>query len=318
MSDNTKISWGDATWNPVWGCTPVSPGCDHCYAETRNARYGGGVAPNWGPGAPRRRTSESNWKKPYAWNRAHDKFFTANGRRQTVFCASLADVMDNAVPDSWRFDLATVILDTPNLIYLLLTKRVGNAHAMLLDMFPNGIPENVRLGITVVNQEESSRDLPKLLMVKKELNVRAVFLSIEPMLGPISLARDEGRFWFANWLTGLWKPKDGSKGDGPSATKIDWVICGGESGADARPMNPGWVKDLRDECAEAGTPFLFKQWGEWAPVVKPAPLAPGDEWVDYYAGKAPAGAFSVTAMRRVGKKAAGRLLDGVTHDGFPT
>jgi protein gp37 len=125
MSENSKIEWTDHTFNPWEGCQKVSPGCDHCYAETRNARFAGGTAINWGPGAPRRRTSPANWRKPPQWNKTHAEFFAAHGRRQRVFCASLADVFDNAVDEQWRADLFALIRATPNLDWLLLTKRIG-------------------------------------------------------------------------------------------------------------------------------------------------------------------------------------------------
>jgi len=162
MSENTKIEWADHTFNPWEGCQKVGPGCDHCYAETRNARFAGGAAVNWGPGAPRRRTSAANWRKPLAWEKAHAEFFAAHGRRQRVFCASLADVFDNSVDPQWRFDLMRLIEQTPNLDWLLLTKRIGNAAAMLdqavlainhgrWNWRDNAFP-NVWLGATVVNR----------------------------------------------------------------------------------------------------------------------------------------------------------------------
>jgi protein gp37 len=123
MSANSKIEWTDHTFNPWEGCQKVGPGCDNCYAEARNARFGGGQAVNWGPGAPRRRTSIANWQKPLAWNRAHAAFLAEHGRRQRVFCASLADVFDNAVDPAWRADLFQLIEATPELDWLLLTKR---------------------------------------------------------------------------------------------------------------------------------------------------------------------------------------------------
>ena len=116
MSENTSIEWVDHTFNPWEGCQKVSPGCDHCYAETRNARFAGGTAINWGPGAPRRRTSAANWKKPIAWNSAAANFMAAHGRRQRVFCASLANVFDNEVDPAWRVDLLDkLIAKTPHL-----------------------------------------------------------------------------------------------------------------------------------------------------------------------------------------------------------
>ena len=198
MAENTKIEWTDHTFNPWEGCQKVGPGCDNCYAETRNARFAGGQAINWGPGAPRRRTTAANWRKPLAWNANHEAFFAEHGRRQRVFCASLADVFDNAVDPQWRVDLFELIMKTPHLDWLLLTKRIGNAydmiHAALWDLADAAstqhnttltLPTNVWLGATVVNQEEADRDIPKLLAVPAKVR----FLSMEPLLGPVDLER---------------------------------------------------------------------------------------------------------------------------------
>ncbi|MGX5887844.1 phage Gp37/Gp68 family protein, partial [Burkholderia gladioli] len=323
VSENSKIEWTDATFNPWEGCQKVGPGCDHCYAEARNARFGGGTAVNWGPGAPRRRTSAANWREPVRWNARHEEFFAAHGRRQRVFCASLADVFDNAAPAAWRRDLAALIEATPALDWLLLTKRIGNAAAMLVDMFPGGTPDHVWLGATVVNQTEADRDVPKLLATP----ARVRFLSIEPMLGPVDL----GRAWHGEAAVGGRCP-----GRYLPALRevlrpsISWVIAGGESGPGARPEHPDWPRALRDQCAKAGVPFLFKQHGEWAPgsgdfgagrfataaVAFDGRVVPGG----YRAQDYPTGASSADGwalVHRVGKRAAGRLLDGVEHNGFP-
>lgn len=330
MSENSKIEWTDHTFNPWEGCQKVGPGCDHCYAETRNARFGGGTSINWGPGAPRRRTSVSNWNKPKAWNAAHAEFFAKHGRRQRVFCASLADVFDNAVDPQWRADLFALIWATPHLDWLLLTKRIGNVRPMLkalnhgsdedltlLDMMP--LP-NVWLGTTIVNQEEADRDISKLLAVPAAKR----FLSIEPLLGPVDLTDlvqtvGPGEHHYSALDCDV-DPAD----DEWNGATVDWVIVGGESGPGARPMHPDWARSLRDQCAAAGVPFLFKQWGEYVDahgghgeglgfVHKGQP-----ESYLLITGKATSVQQSgSTAMHRVGKKAAGRLLDSITHDGFP-
>lgn len=311
MSENSKIEWTDHTFNPWEGCQKVGPGCDHCYAETRNARFGGGVATNWGPGAPRRRTSPTNWRKPLAWNARHAEFFGEHGRRQRVFCASLADVFDNAVPTLWRQNLMTLVADTPNLDWLFLTKRIGNARKMLIEASMHdgrllaandqyAPPPNLWIGATICNQEEADRDIPKLLAVP----ARVRFLSMEPLLGPVVLRPA----WTTRWPDRRADVQDGG------CPPLDWVIAGGESGPGARPMHPDWARDLRDQCAAAGVPFLFKQWGEWAP---------SENWPDDVA--IPSGTIHYLdesrddrqAMWKVGKKAAGRLLDGRQHDGFP-
>jgi protein gp37 len=259
VSENSKIEWTDATWNPWEGCQKVGPGCDHCYAETRNARFGGGTAVNWGPGAPRRRTSTANWKKPLQWNAAHAKFFAEHGRRRRrrVFCASLADVFDNAVDPQWRTDLVALVAATPNLDWLLLTKRVGNVRSMVPPgwLEPGGWPTHVRIGITVVEQSEADRDIPKLLALGCP-----TFLSMEPLLGPIDLSaididgHQETLPLGAGWLGRL-------EMGHTEGSRIDWVIVGGESGHGARPMHPAWVRSLRDQCKAAGVPFLFQAMG---------------------------------------------------------
>ncbi|MFM0226118.1 phage Gp37/Gp68 family protein [Paraburkholderia dipogonis] len=309
MSENSSIEWTDHTFNPWEGCQKVSPGCDHCYAEARNARFGSGTAINWGPGAPRRRTSAANWRKPLQWNANHAAFFEEHGRRQRVFCASLADVFDNAVDPAWRRDLFDLIELTPNLNWLLLTKRIGNVMSMVSEtaqyQFNLGclekprLPENVWIGATIVNRDEMLRDAEKLLSVPAHVR----FWSVEPMLGDL--------------------------GEIPPHLMPDWVICGGESGPNARPMHPEWACDLRDQCAEAGTPFLFKQWGEWAPgencggtPTRTERIADwfGDEWIfDAMTPRDHDGLHfdDEPLLYRIGKKIAGRHLDGRTHDEFP-
>lgn len=249
MGDVTKIAWTDSTFNPWIGCTKVGLGCDACYAEAQDKRWHGGE--HWGPGAPRRRTSENLWKGPETWDRyraAGKLTFKRKGADVPtplwVFCASLADVFDNEVASAWRADLWRLIARTPHLRWQLVTKRVGNVSKMLpLDWEElTGIPfatafTHVGIIATVVNQEEYDRDVPKLLALKA-LGVRWVGLSVEPMLGPISL--------------------------GDRAARLDWIICGGESaqgGQPARPFELRWAYWLRDQCAAHGIPFFMKQLG---------------------------------------------------------
>lgn len=331
MTQNTKIEWCDHTFNPWEGCQKVGPGCDHCYAETRNARFAGGTAINWGPGAPRRRTSASNWALPIRWNAQAAAFMAQHGRRQRVFCASLADVFDNAVAPQWRADLFALIASTPNLDWLLLTKRIGNVQGMLaelahgndtelslLDMMPL---HNVWIGATIVNQEEADRDIPKLLAVP----ARVRFLSMEPLLGPVTLREVQSDMCEIDALTGnhgVLRPLRGR-----SEAKVHWVICGGESGTGARPMHPDWARGLRDQCKAAGVPFLFKQWGEWAPgenvELQRGTVATAKwfnaEWSFHEEDLATTDGHidDEPDLYRIGKKAAGRLLDGREWNGFP-
>ncbi|HDR9585221.1 TPA: phage Gp37/Gp68 family protein [Burkholderia stabilis] len=303
MAVDSKIEWTDATFNPWIGCTRVSPACDHCYAAVSTPARTLGV--EWGPHAERRRTSPGNWRTPIRWNAQHDSFFAEHGRRRRVFCASLADVFDNAVNPYWRADLFDLIEQTPNLDWLLLTKRIGNVLPMIEDMAARRfdleclheprLPDNVVLGATIVNRAEMLRDASKL----KVAGARVTFWSVEPMLGNL--------------------------GDIPPELLPDWVICGGESGHAARPMHPDWVLALRDQCTAAGVPFLFKQWGEWCPRGPESmgyPLVDGVPRVRLTdAGdngrQLGARGDSDCWMNRAGKAASGRLLDGRTWDEFP-
>lgn len=287
MAEETGISWTDATFNPWMGCTKVGPGCDHCYAEklvdSRMHRA------KWGVGEPRTRTSHSNWEKVQAWNRHPEKLIGRQwpARKPRVFAASLADIFDNEIDPQWRDDFWDLVSKTENLQWLIVTKRISNVFDMLPADFGAELERgkycysNIVLIITVVNQAEANRDITRLLRIKAHFPWLKVGLSIEPMLGPIS---------------GIVKPQGG-----PS---IDWVICGGESGADARPMPKAWALSLRDQCVAAGVPFHFKQWGEWHP---------NDE--AFASGMY--GLKNDTGETKIGKHRAGRYLDGVEHNGFP-
>lgn len=332
MAENSKIEWTTHTFNPWEGCQKIGPGCDNCYAEARDVRFTGGT--HWGPGAPRRLTGRANWNKPLPW----DSDAAKAGTRPRVFCASLADVFDNAVDPKWRADLFDLIRITPNLDWLLLTKRPGNIAKMLPAGWGDGRP-NVWLGCTVVNQEEADRDIPKLLSVPAAVR----FLSMEPLLGPVDLTQIEtkhdGGTLCINALSGdCWDTENGDifgVFDHANETRISWVIVGGESGPHARPMHRDWARSLRDQCVAAGVPFLFKQWGEFAPgdafgleADGPVTNRKGDvkDWMDRYVTTAEGGqrlqghsftGHGTNLVYRVGKKAAGRTLDGVEWSQFP-
>lgn len=281
MAETTGIAWTDSTFNPWIGCTRVSPGCDHCYAEAWDRRFAvSGHAMHWGIGKPRQRTSASNWQQPLRWERGHVEFMREHGRRRRVFCASLADVFDNEVPIAWFVDLMELVRATPNLDWLMLTKRIGNWSSRISEAvcyldeqtpasYPlplrrwlvswldgDEAPGNVWLGISVVNQTEADRDIPKLLAVP----ARVRFLSVEPMLGPIEL-RQRGYFHYCEQhdRTGF---IDGTQVLRPP---LDWIIVGGESGPHARAMPVEGARSLRDQCAAAGVPFFFKQMGGYGP-----------------------------------------------------
>lgn len=308
MSENSKIEWTDHTFNPWTGCTKVSPACDNCYAEGWSKRSG---HVHWGPHGDRRRTK--TWGDPVKWNRQAEGL----GYRPRVFCASLSDVFDNqrSIDPAWRRDLWHLIHQTPRLDWLLLTKRPQNIAKMLPEAY--GAPawgdgwHNVWLGTTVENQEEADRRIPHLLNIP----ARVRFLSCEPLLGPVCLkdmdverhpaAHGLGRLG-GYWINALTGENDDMCRPCPDVPRIHWVITGGESGPGARPTHPQWFRELRDQCAAAGTPFLFKQWGEWVSVSEVEGPGRHHQFED--------GA----TVRRVGKKLAGRTLDGVIHNAFPT
>lgn len=321
MAENSGIEWTDHTFNPWTGCTKLSPACDHCYAEAWSKRSG---IVEWGPRANRRRTSPANWRKPLKWNEQAK----AAGQRHRVFCASLADVFDNhkSIDITWRMDLWALINQTPHLDWLLLTKRPQNIEKMLPHPWIAGW-RNVWLGTTVENQLEANRRIPELLK-----NPAAVhFLSCEPLLGPVHLLEHLGT---SIRISTRFDPESGQCRDRRSVRPgIDWVITGGESGSRARPAHPNWFRDLRDQCAEAEVPFFFKQWGDWLPwepdsapcwkrqdglvedgnILFSANMDDDPKWDDGGTDQE----FGWVAYQRVGKKAGGRELDGVVHDGYP-
>lgn len=271
MGQDTQIEWTDYTFNPWIGCTKVSPGCARCYAEEQdNFRFSktlGGATKeqpisHWGKGAPRYRTSASNWKEPVKWDR-----LAAGGHheeRPRVFCASLADWLDEEVPIEWLADLLKLIHDTPNLDWLLLTKRPGNWRERIEDVLKwieaqpgwgldkvepprlalrNWLADwlvlhkalaNVWMGATVENQAMADERIPELLRIPAKVR----FLSCEPLLEGIHVWR-------------LWE-KHG---------KPDWVIIGGESGPKARGCNVEWIRSLVKECQAAGVAAFVKQLG---------------------------------------------------------
>lgn len=226
MAESTKIEWADMTFNPWIGCTKVSLACDNCYAEEMmDKRYG---RARWGAGEDRVRTSRGNWAKPRKWDKE------AAGTRPFVFCASLADVFDNEVDPEWRRDLMLLIEATPNLVWLLLTKRIGNVIRMTDSMHGHRpLPANVAIGATMANQYEYDRDRWKLKEVKENRGPLFTFGSFEPLLGLVLLDN----------------------------SAPDWIIVGGESGRNARPMNLDWARSMRDQSARLGRVFNFKQVG---------------------------------------------------------
>ena len=347
MGENSTIEWTHHTFNPWIGCTKVSPACRHCYAERDfDHRYG---KVKWGQAGTRVVTSDANWRKPLQWDREAAK----SGERKRVFCASLADVFENwegpmlnaageqlfnddqaLVPTSMAnvcrrlFDL---IDQTPNLDWLLLTKRPEN----IVDMWPDeACRKNVWLGCSVENQQYADRRVPELL--KCHHLSRKLFLSCEPLLGPVDLTKCgnhdgtvanlfDGNALYVGDIGGTdfaWTPRG----------MINWVIVGGESGPHARPMNPDDARSLIDQCNTAGIPVFFKQWGEWLPFGLDYPglhiVADLEDGSDVLIGADVDGKrygenhvqlndLEEVAYVKVGKKAAGRLFEGVEYSQFP-
>lgn len=310
MGDNSAIEWTEATWNPVTGCTKVSPGCDHCYAERIVERFHGK-----GSFAVVQRSEEKlylplRWRKP-----------------RRIFVNSMSDLFHDDVPDSFIARVFSVMAATPHHTYQLLTKRHGRMHSLigydgirLLEAAPTEesaaalyeqwpLP-NVWLGVSVEDQKRANLRIDALADTPAAVR----WLSMEPLLGPVDLSR---------WLT-----------------QIDWVVVGGESGPGARPMHPDWVRSLRDQCTAAGVPFFFKQWGEWQDGSSGVHVSDRDHvivadgrhepWLGHTkdAGQ-PAtplalaryrnepGTHRAVVISRVGKKAAGRVLDEQTWDQYP-
>ena len=334
MSDKTKIEWTDATWNPVTGCTKVSEGCDHCYAETIAHRFAGTAAyPNGFDVTlrPERLDQPLRWQRP-----------------RRIFVNSMSDLFHKDVPDEYIARVFAVMALAPQHTFQVLTKRPGRMRSLLssqhflqevrfahvfhmeeaLPANPNNLVPvwplpNVWVGTSVENQKWAGVRTDQLRATPAAVR----FLSCEPLLGAVLLCRCDGAAYEVKrhpLIVNQACPLHGFP-------RLDWVIVGGESGPHARPMHPAWARSLRDQCTAAGVPFLFKQWGEWG--------LQGDStrqcfiWPDGTALEAgetqrsPINGLPIPAavparpgwvhMVRVGKRAAGRELDGRTWDEYP-
>ncbi|HEV2552748.1 MAG TPA: phage Gp37/Gp68 family protein [Bosea sp. (in: a-proteobacteria)] len=338
MADRTGIEWTDASWNPVVGCSLVSPGCTNCYAMGQAARivrcseglgrastYDGTVEtvkgkPVWTGKVAL--ASEATLTQPLRWKRP-----------RRIFVNSMGDIFHEDVPDEWIDRVFAVMALAPQHTFQILTKRAarmrgyfekvrhegGICDSMSIiwqraveiaterDLMAHYQPQlrvlpNVWLGVSAEDQRRADERIPDLLATPAAIR----FVSAEPLLGPIDFGNRQDGLPSNAWLTWL--------------DDLDWTIVGGESGPNARPMHPDWARSIRDQCAAAGTAFFFKQWGEWSPHT--AALEDDDGGirtsprggVNWQAEK-PGGAFGVF---RVGKARAGRLLDGVAHDAMPS
>jgi protein gp37 len=247
VTENSKIEWTDHTFNPWLGCTRVSPGCEHCYAEALSKRTG---LVGWGVGSTRRHTSADYWRAPVRWNAKAAK----QGRRFSVFCASMADVFDDhpSVRPEWRGDLWKLIADTPCLDWLLLTKRPENWAKFLPARSPGSKWAHVRIGCTIEDQRRFDERAPH--MIREHGHGWQTFVSYEPALGPVDFA--------------------------PAIHAIGWLIAGDESGHGARRSDENWYRDARDVCRSAGVPFFLKQKVEGARKIS-LPMLDGQQWAQF-------------------------------------
>lgn len=245
MGEKTGISWTDHTFNPWWGCIRVSPGCEHCYAETFSKRMGLNI---WGP-TGRRFFGEKHWAEPLKWNLEAAR----DGKRYKVFCASMADVFEDFPGlDVQREKLWNLIEATPWLDWQICTKRIENVDKMLPQRwlpFDDGFPKNIWLGITTENETYFQKRWPVLEWLGRMWFIPKLWISAEPLLGPINMRHD------------LEEEIHHEDDEVYTIRGIDWVICGGESGASCRPMDVEWARDLRNQCQQAEVPFFMKQLG---------------------------------------------------------
>lgn len=316
MGANTKIEWCQHTFNPWRGCAAISPGCDHCYARQYSVRQPEKFG-TWGRRGKRVVAADSTWRQPLAWNRAAEKA----GERRRVFCGSLCDVFeDRSELDDARRRLFGLIELTPALDWLLLTKRPDNIMPVLKRLahhdgvaqiagwlYITGLPRNLWLGVSAENQEMADLRIPDLLAIPAKVH----FVSLEPLLKPVLLDAD----WLYFRCPYCRRHADfcdcDIQGEYNAPSTLNWVIVGGESGPRARPMHPDWPRLIRDDCRAAGLPFFFKQRGEWLPVMD-------CRMSDSELSKLPRHRFKDDkVVYRVGKKQAGRLLDGRTWDELP-
>lgn len=289
---STKIEWAanpdgtqGETWNPVTGCTPAGKGCAHCYAARMHGRFQeslyGGRPFSTVVCHEDRLDQPLKWKKP-----------------RTVFVDSMGDLFHENASKVFISRAVDMMERCKQHTFIILTKRIRRVYD-LADIWTEDFPKNVFIGPSCSTQDEADRDIPGALSIPGN-----IIVSLEPLLGPVDLSAWLGKnllpsqHCLSNWVI------DGLSG----------VIVGGETGPGARPMHPDWVRSLRDQCAETNTPFFFKQWGEWlhgSMYRECLRELPND------LARLPHLPASIGQYARIGKRRAGRLLDGRTHDDLP-
>jgi len=268
MGKKTEIEWCDATFNPWIGCTKVSPGCDNCFAEATATRYG--WVKKWGDDY--HRTTPENWKNPLRWA----KEAVAAGKIMRLFCLSLGDIFDRKIPNEWRSMLWTLILKTSSIggvEWLLLTKRPEYIEAMVPPILLCNPPSFLRFGFTAENQEMYEKRAPIFFSAWHGKN----FMSYEPAIGELIMR---------SYCPGCGKLLNGSLsktcGTCHGETKnIDWLVAGSESGARRRLANSQWFRIARDQCKDAGIPFMLKQANTAHGALVKRPLLDGRQWLEF-------------------------------------
>ncbi len=357
MADKTGIAWADATINPAYGCSPVSPACDNCYAARMAGRLGALTEGTHKDGQwtgkinlfPGRMEQALRWRKP-----------------RRIFVGSMTDLFHKAIPDEFLDRVFASMAVAPQHTFVLLTKRpermlgylrytarqffiaveASRLYAHRVKQAPfvhESGPSmlwplaNIILMATIEDQPRADERMPHLMELAG-MGWRTG-VSVEPMLGPVDLEQVQVEGGTIHALSG----RIGVDGRGMAQCgKLSWIICGGESGPDARPMHPDWARGVRDQCAAAGVPYFFKQWGEWGELSReqeeaitkdasPLSYMPNEPIRRRWHGKVVTFEYTKERFKRiyafdnsfglnmayVGKHAAGRLLDGVEHNAFP-
>lgn len=312
----TKIEWTDETWNPIVGCSIQSTGCTNCYAMKQAARI---VAMTKGKTHYADTTKYVNGNAVWTGKikiAPYQTFYkpTQWKKPKRIFVNSMGDIFHENVPEEWIENVFRVIQGCPQHTFMILTKNPKRMRQFMIwwkQQFTDILP-NVWLGVSVENQETANERIPILL----DTPAATHFISCEPLLGAIDLTKlhyDKKNENF--YLDAI----EGSNYDTIQAqtNKLDWVIVGGESGKNARPMHPDWVRTIRDQCAQALTPFFFKQWGEFCPPIIKIPGMAIDKLGRLYNAWDEEFTKGSAHVVRIGKKLAGNMLDGKTHQAFP-